>query len=388
MVSEAGEGYDDVSANQPITPNDFDTNALIDNLVNTVFLPAFNQFESLANTQTEIVTHYCQSVKNQENEDINLKLESQTAWRDLVSQWQQIEVMQMGPLLEEESKLRNAIYSWPVTNQCAVDQDVGHFEAGNISGTPYDITKRTNTRRGLDALEYLLFSPSLQHSCSNESLAPNNWNERTDLSRLIARCEYAIEVATDIKHSANELVNQWQKTDGFSQELLFSGSSVSRFTDESEVLNHISDAMFYIDNITKDTKLAAPIGLSANSCGSAACHQDVESSLSEHSLQNIKYNLLALKQIITGGDNEALGFDDYLIALDAPVLASDLLVDINNAIMAVDDFQGSMIAAVDNNPESIQQIYIAIKKITDNLKSLFITTLSLSLPLTSAGDAD
>ena len=41
--------------------------------------------------------------------------------------WQQAEMMQVGPLVNNSGFLRNKIYSWPLTNSCNVDFEVINF---------------------------------------------------------------------------------------------------------------------------------------------------------------------------------------------------------------------------------------------------------------------
>lgn len=260
------------------------------------------------------------------------------------------------------------------------------FEAGNVSGTSYDISRRTAPRRGLDALEYLLFNDNLNHSCSADRLAPAGWNERPEQERKVARCQFAVEVAKDLESSAQELNQAWQGENGYAQALKSADSDL--FEDEQAAINRITDAMFYVDSITKDAKLAAPIGLQNNSCGNAACVQDIESRLSANSINNIKNNLIGLQKLFIAGDEENAGFDDFLVEVDAAELATTMKQDIQNAIDAADNFSVTLEQAVTANPEQVQALHQAVKTVTDNLKSVFITYLALELPQTSAGDAD
>lgn len=114
--------------------------------------------------------------------------------------------------------------------------------------------------------------------------------------------------------------------------------------------------------------------------------------------------------LFVGGSDAAedIGFDDFLVEVDGEELATTMTNDIDAAIALIEQFNptaesraddqgsehkssfnnGNMNDAVMTNPEKVQAIYVAVKKVTDNLKSLFITYLALELPITSAGDAD
>ena len=50
-----------------------------------------------------------------------------------------------------------------------------NFRLGEVNGQPYDIANRTPSRRGVAALEYLLFNEELNHSCTTSTL-PENWD--------------------------------------------------------------------------------------------------------------------------------------------------------------------------------------------------------------------
>ena len=394
--SSAGADYNtgilDNTDDKNDDPHDFDQKKLLADLSQYVLLPAVQGFEQASQTLLTASTDYCQSIElNKEDTDTHRQA-AQQAWIYAMNQWQQLEVMQVGPLADNDGKLRNALYSWPVTSQCAVDQDVGHFENGTINGSAYDITKRTATRRGLDAAEYLLFTDNQNHACSSDNLAPNGWNSRSDQERLLARCKFSVELASDILNSAKELTAAWTlEQSGFQSVLNQAGETDNRFETAKAAINHITDAMFYIDSTTKDAKLAKPIGLTqANSCGNAACIDDIESELSDNAINNVNANLVALQSIFLGAPvgTDAVGFDDYLVAVDQAVLAATMANDIQAAIAATEAFSGTMTDAVSTSPDKVQTLHQAVKLVTDNMKSMFITYLSLELPLTSAGDAD
>lgn len=370
--------------------SDFDKTKLLNDLVEQVFVPAVNDFQQASTEHATAVAAYCSDLKTQQVSDADLLQTAKSSWQVSMSAWQQLEVMQIGPLLNNDAQLRNEIYSWPVTNQCAVDQDVGFNEAGTVAGGEYDISKRTSTRRGLDAQEYLLFNTDLNHACANDSQAPQNWNQRPDIERKIARCEYSVEVANDLLNSANELADAWLSggTNSYA-EILKTAATNGQFDSVDAAINRVTDALFYVDKITKDAKLGAPVGLINNSCGTATCVNDIESRLSAHSLQNIRANIVAMQRVFKGGSSDTdVGFDDYLVAVDASELAVTMATDIQAMIDAIDSFEGEFEAAVVNEPAKVQALYQDIKKVTDNLKSAFITFLSLQLPASSAGDAD
>ena len=371
----------------------FNEQQMLVNLTDNVLTPTFEAFAAQSIQQQQAVSDYCGLVES--SADAALIAEARTAaqssWRTTMDSWQQVEVMQVGPLSADFNALRNHVYSWPVTNSCSVDQDVVFFREGNINGTPYDISRRTDTRRGLDSLEYLLFNDSLAHSCSSDSGAVANWNAQDEQSRLLERCRFAVEVAGDVVNSGESLISQWQGDNGAAASFKTAGSAGNAFESAHAAVNAISDAMFYIDSQTKDAKLAQPLGIAANGCGDDSCLDAVESPLSQHSLMNVINNLKALEKLYLGRNNEgdtALGFYDFMVDLDDKAGADQMAADITAAIAAAEAIEASLLSTLQTNPDEVSNLHAAVKRITDQMKTNYITLLSLELPATSAGDND
>ena len=385
--SDAGADY----GNQDNTTSDFDQKALIANLVDGVITPTFEQFVSVSNQQISDINAYCTAAsafEQDSSDNTSLTQASDTAqqsWRNTISVWQQVEMMQLGPLLNDDGALRNKIYSWPVTSRCGVDLDVVSFENNDINGVPYDITSRTPARKGLVALEYLLFNPSFEHSCTG-TVTPAGWDNRTDDDRRVARCEFAAEAAKDINHNAQQLLIQWSGDDGYGTSLKQAGETGSSFATVHEAVNKLSDALFYIDSVTKDGKLATPLGLFANSCGTSVCVEDVESPIAKHSIENITRNLEALDALFSG--KEGLGFDDYLIDENDADTATALRDRIATALANSRSYQASLADTLVNDEDKVTSTHNDVKAVTDKLKNEFINSLALELPQTSAGDND
>jgi predicted lipoprotein len=319
---------------------------------------------------------------------------AQSSWRITTALWQHAEMMQVGPLTDNEGDLRNLIYSWPAKSYCGVDQDTVYFEDGYINkdtNRPYSIKERTATRRGLVSLEYLLFNAELNHSCTIANDALMDWNSRTDSARRIARCEYALEVSRDLVDNSQVLLDKWSGESGYASELKGAGQSGNRFESVHAAVNLISDAMFYTDKQLKDYKLATPLGYFSNSCGLEACPADVESPIAKHSLQNLKANLEAFEKLFTGNgntENDTTGFDDFLDFEGGSDIKESILTGIAESNAAIDAINGDMKQALVNEKAKVELTHTKIKDVTDQLKNDFINKLALELPKTSAGDND
>ncbi|MCQ8876932.1 imelysin family protein [Pseudoalteromonas shioyasakiensis] len=398
--SSQGAGFNDTSneVTQPSTGSDFDEAQLVANLVDNVISKTFELFQNKAQSQQQAISEYChleqQSVQSSSEQAIAALGQAQSAWLDTMASWQQAEMMQVGPLVTNNGELKSRIYSWPSISRCGIDQDVVYHQDNMINqdaSRPYDITARTATRRGMFALQHVLFNQQFDHHCSVTNDALANWNSRTIHERKIARCEFAVTAATDVINSSAELLDKWQGDNGFAMQLKTAGQAGSQFDSPHVALNHISDALFYLTEVVKDKKIAEPIGIFPNSCGTSACPEDVESLDAKSSLANIKANIIAFEAVLLGQleDQEALiGFDDYLTDEQATDTLERMLTGIAASKAAIAAIETDLGTALINNEEQVRDIHTQVKTITDELKNDFINELALELPKTSAGDND
>ena len=385
--STAGAGFD----KDKDTTGDFDQGAMVTALVDNVITPTYQSFATQASNQNVAIAAYCEAEKALDQQTVEqaevdqAKTEAQDAWRSAMNVWQQVEMMQMEPLKASDGLLRNSIYLWPVVNSCAVDFDVVFFDEGTVNGQPYDIKLRTPSRKGMAALEYLLFTNDLNHSCTGTSVPPG-WDGYQDTERKVARCNFAVEISSDIQGSADSLVERWLADSGQANQLKQAGTANSAIETEHDAVNLISDAMFYLDSQTKDGKLAIPAGILSNSCGNNPCPEDVESPHSNHSLTNILNNLSAFEMLLTG--DAGLGFTDYLADEGDEATANAMTSSLTKAKATIEASDVSLAQSLETNADAATQMHAEVKEVTDKLKVDFINSLALKLPSTSAGDND
>lgn len=84
----------------------------------------------------------------------------------------------------------------------------------------------------------------------------------------------------------------------------------------------------------------------------------------------------------------APGFDDFLIARGAPELAAQIQADTTEALARVGALPGTMDQALTQDRNQVIEAYEAVKKVTDDLKTQFVTVLNLRVPDEGAGDND
>ena len=371
----------------------FNETQLLVDITDNVLVPTYQSFQSATQSQKQSVADYCTAVVADATNSSAQQLAAQQDWKLVAGIWQQAEMMQIGPLVSNNYALRNTIYSWPVVSRCGVDQDVIYAQNGSINGSPYDLAQRTDTRRGIDALEHLLFSTNLDHNCNSNIEIVSDWNARSESERMIARCQFAVMVADDLALNATTLVNSWTGTSGYAAVLKAAGDAGNEYETSLKGINAISDGMFYLDSVTKDNKLAKPVGILDNNCGGGICPEHLESTLSGQSVEHIINNLEGFSKVFyassTGAaDEHTVGFDDFLI----DVGDSDTATNMGQALMAAKSLAESLNMPLSQllteDPEQVEALHSEVKAVTDKLKTDFITSLALELPQTSAGDND
>ena len=395
------------TSNATVGANDEDHTELLSTISSNVILPTYQAFSDETQAWRSVndpIDLYCQAIGTAE-ESARLTT-AQQSWRDAMAQWQQIEAFQFGPITDNSSSLRNKIYSWPdFVSSCTIDQNVVRAES------TFDITTAPLQATGLDALEYLLFNTDLTHSCPSQIVETQTWNARTEQDRKETRCSYAKVVAAEIDVQAETLLNEWESTgNNFAQQLIDSGSEGGAYSSQTEALNAVSDALFIIDDMVKDTKIAVPTALSSE-CSQTNCVESIESPYSDNSLANLRNNLVGFRNIFTGlpdGDSRNFSFDDLLFINNFPEVSDQILARTDEAIAQIDSFTGSFSDEVNEivdgatttscinasaNPDASSelkacQLHGKIKQITDELKGDFLTIISLSLPTRVEGDND
>ena len=381
MGGEAGGDAEGGAAPMDATPRTQLLNALQAN----VYLPTYESFVNSSTALKEAAVAW-----DAEPSDENLE-NLKEAWKTAMNDWQKAEVMQVGPAGAAERRVggmdyRDRIYSFPVVNSCRVDQELvrGAFtESEWVENAQFNV-------RGLDAMEYLIFGMTDENTCPSVSGINRNgdWSalQATSDELTSRRTAYARVLAEGIVADAETLAAAWQGTDGTFGHAFVNASEP--FSSQKEVLDQVFAGMFYADKFIKDLKLAKPAGIT-DDCANNTCPDSVESKWAEQSKTNLLANLEAFKMLFLGGaDDSSYGFDDLLIEEGAPELADRMVVKIDAAIAAVSGIESSVEAQLTADEETVRAGHAAVRDITDDLKTQFVTVLNLSVPQEGAGDND
>lgn len=381
------------NAGTPTPPTDnFDRSALLASLESRVIQPAHQQFLTEARALEAAALAWDQAA--QAGDGATARGNAQAAWRNAMKAWQAVELLQLGPVgrggvATGGLGLRDEVYSWPTVNPCRVDQEL---VVSDYQRADYPNGELINVY-GLAALEYLLFQDATQNACAPQlEINQGPWatllNEPGALERR--RAAYAGVLARHVAQKAQQIVDLWSGEAGFGRQLARAGQEGSPFRTAQAAVDEVFAAMFYLDLETKDRKIATPAGLST-SCPNPTCPEALESPWSKNAKDNLIANLQMFERLYLGDSPErpgAPGFDDFLIARGAPELAAQIQADTTGALSRVGALPGTMDQALTQDRAQVIEAYEAVKKVTDDLKTQFVTVLNLRVPDEGAGDND
>lgn len=316
---------------------------------------------------------------------------ARAALRAAFASWQESEVLQLGPAAPVSvaggQDLRDQIYSWPLVSRCAVEETLvsqGYAQPG-FAGAVVN-------RRGLAALEVLLFHDGADTACGPTSVivSSGSWAALDDSERAARRRAYALAAAADVRARATTLVAAWSPGQGdFLRTLASAGPGNPTYPTTQSALNAVSDALFYVEAISKDLKLAPAIGL--RDCDVAPCPALLESQYAALNKAHLAANLRGFRRIVEGcgAGYGGLGLDDLLVAVGGGTVAASLrtrALAAEAALAAI--VQPDLAAALAADPQSVRAVYDAFKALSDVMKTDLVSVLDLELPASVEGDND
>lgn len=310
------------------------------------------------------------------------------AYADAMLAWQRLEVMQLGPAAGSEGVggafLRDEVYSWPSVNPCRIDQALvaESYAAGDF------FEAQLVNAYGFDALEYLLFHEGTDNACAPQIdiNANGSWAALDEAALRARRGAYAAVVAAGIAAHARTLAEAWAP--GGTWNAALSEPSGGPYGDVQTAVDEVLRAMFYVDKVLKDAKLARPAGI--RDCSAEVCLDAVELPRAALSTAAVVANLEGFRLLYHGGADPQThaGFDDMLREAGEDALADEISADVEAAIVAVQALPPTFTEALTADPSALDAAHAAVVELTDDLKGDFPTVLRLNVPSEAAGDAD
>ncbi len=378
----------DDGAGAPGNPIDEDAaRPVLRSLADNALAPTFAEFRTAADALEVAASAHADAVASG-GDAAATDAALRQAYADAWVAWQRAEVMQLGPAAGSQgvggSFLRDEIYSWPSVNRCRVDQEL----VSQAYADPGFFESELVNVYGFDALEWLVFAQGFDNACAPQLdiNAAGEWDALDERTITERRAAYAAVVAGGIAQQASVLADAWAVGGTWNGAL--SEPSSGEYGTVQVATNEVVRAMFYVDKVLKDTKLAVPAGILA--CASEICLDGIEAPLSALSGPAAVANLEGFARLYHGGSDAAAhqGFDDMLRDAGEGALADQITADIEVAIAELSAVDGSFAEALTSDPAALDAAHASVVALTRHLKGDFVTVLALNIPSEAAGDAD
>ncbi|RZA15313.1 MAG: hypothetical protein EOP10_26600, partial [Proteobacteria bacterium] len=310
---------------------------------------------------------------------------------DAMLLWQQIELFQMGPLSENSAALKYKIYGWPqISNYCKIDEE----SMLALSDAEYSLPSNTN-RKGLQALEYLLYDASLTSICPASNETKGLWEAQTPAKKWEARCAFMKPVAAELVTNATTLSTQWGSKDNN-----YITSKIGNQDAEQSALQEIFNNLFYIDLEVKNQKLAAVAGSDIKLCpkSPAPCPDKEELRFSHLSKQAMTSNVRSIADLIFGfGEPRSGGLSALLRNDNGSGIAATTEANVTKLVTLTETEQSSLetVLAAKNGEDCdasqnswVCKVRQTIKDVVGDFKGEYTSILKTAVPLAPQGDND
>lgn len=357
------------------------------------------QAESFANqvpALKESIEQYCGDLRSKIPAEAS-RSQAQGDWKRVMLAFHNLEGAPFGPFVNRGRFVVDYLYAFPYLNTCGIDQNVLAFTKGAV-----DLQSLLYNVRGLGAIEYLLFEDSLRSKCNmraNPDLKV--WNELPGNVKQQQRCEWALQLMSDVQDKASLLRNDWAVQQGnFTLQML----DKSTYANEKVAINALTDSLSHIEFL-KDIKLGRPLGRHKE-CAEEKCPADVEHRYSGLSLASVESHLKSFRAVFLGSvdpERKGFGFDDLLVKSGRQDVLERMIAALNKALDSVKVAQNSgslqeqiesynseqcKLSTTDNRMVEICAVHADIRQVASILKTEVIVALSLRAPPSHQGDND
>ena len=294
-------------------------------------------------------------------------------------------MMQIGPIGSSLTAvggmdLRDEIYSWPTVDECTI---LHHLVEERWKEDDF-FDSQLVPSYGMDALEVLFFSDITVCPQSDPLLADGIWESMDNNIRTQGKIEFARTLTEHLVVQIDSIVSHWSPDGQDFAGMLSMQREDTPYSSSQEALNAIYDALFYLEKMTKDKKLAQPLGI--KDCAQELCLEELEGRLSARSLSHIIENISAFRLLFTGG--EGIGLEDILIDLGHEDIATKLIADVDQTLLLAGQLDGSLEEALQERKEVVLAMYYSLRNVTTTLKVNLAMILSMQIPAEAAGEND
>jgi len=325
-----------------------------------VVIPCFAQLADASKKLEEVTGALCKGPSAPTLEA------AQKAWREVKSGRKRCEIYRFGPA--KKLDIKGYIDWWP-TKTSLVDKEV----EGTAKLDAAYIDQLGASRRGLPAMEYLLFS------------APEGKKLLTLLGEGAKepprRCLYVKALAEGIYRRTKLIHNTWKGVPVVEQIKQFSDASQDAALDANfQAVNHSINVLIEQLAIAMDRRLGKPLGKPSSTTPKPDM---LESLYAGYSKEALLHNLQGVRTFYLGNkDKGATKSISALVRFRKASLDDKFQKELDAAIQAVKAIQGSLKEALAKNKAQVEKAYQAVREArvtaTVELVALLGVTLTFS----------
>ncbi|KGJ94953.1 imelysin family protein [Colwellia psychrerythraea] len=364
LLSACGGGSDTATdpkpdTGTPITPLitiDDEFGFWLTDLANNHILPSYQNLQDTSALLSSQAVDFC----DQQNQSSDELTALQQSWRKVMSSWQTIQWLKVGPIVNDNRIFR--MHYWPDSKD-SVGRGVTNLLTTSELVTEAFIATQSVGSQGLPALEQLIFADN-QHSLLTAS----------DQAK---RCEVLTAISANVATISQDVNSEWQIIGGNYHAQLTQGTG--DFSSKKDAVEElVTNWLEQIERV-KDEKMLVPLSVASPGIPSIAEHV-----LSDESVISIQKNIATFKVIYSAGGGH--GFDDILIDhLSQQNIATEMLTAIDNAIVSANELTGSYETLL-KTPEGRVQISATIdvlRAVRDVLTVDFVQATDINIGFNS-----
>ncbi|MFT5832655.1 MAG: putative lipoprotein [Cognaticolwellia sp.] len=326
---------------------DFDQEGMFTNLADNLIIPAYTDLKVKVDVLEAKVSDF-QSNTNQSTLD-NLR----TAWFDAYLAWQVASPYEFGPGAVEF--LHNSLNNFPLDTAIVNEK---------IQNSDYDFTSPDAYDKGFPAMDYLLYGIA-----ANDAEIINKY---TTASTPTLYSFYLDGVINDIKSRVDNTFNAW--TEGTYKTEFVTNTGTAAGSSLSLIVNGFNQNYEYI----KRDKLGIPSGVLTLGFINPT---KVEAYFSGRSLELAVKGLESSRDFYLG--KTGLSLDDYLEAIGTmkgdKTLNAAIQEQFTTAINSVSNLQNQLSDIVENDAQSVVNVYNEVTKQLINIKTDMPSVLCVSI---------
>lgn len=334
------------------TPPGFDRGPMLENLGVNIIVPAYDTLARSA-ARLETAAMAFADTRNVENlEDLR------EAWLSAYLAYQHCAFFNFGPA--DNLVFNASVNTFPVS-KIKIDD--------NIASGSYDLSAiSSNSEKGFAALDYLLFGVDPDADFVVEQFDSDD--------EAPARRQYLLDVVEDLKSRCDAVFERWSP-DGEN----YLGTFVSLLGNDvgSATGMLLNAAIQYFERDVRDGKIGIPLGIRSlnvpipGNCEALYAQQSI--ALATESVEGLQ------KLYLGKGLSDGVGFDDYLIALNArhngDPLADVIEAQIDLALTKTSEIPEPYSETVEQNPGPATAAYQELQKLAVLLKADMMSALGI-----------